>query len=144
MRPHRLNIFLHTLISSKFIITPWLVLLLLAVTGSSQVVLADAPEAICTPPIQPVILSNPVVITNCSNQTQLQTALANGGHISFNCGVAPVTIPITSPLITSATQDIVVDGGGLITLDGLNSNRIMVKPFTPGPIADPSLFADRT
>jgi len=25
MRPHRLNIFLHTLISSKFIITPWLV-----------------------------------------------------------------------------------------------------------------------
>jgi predicted outer membrane repeat protein len=144
MRPHRLNIFLHTLISSTFIITPWLVLLLLAVAGSSQVVLADAPEAICTPPIQPVTPSNPMVITNCSNQTQLQTALANGGHITFNCGVAPVTIPVTSPLVTSETQDIVVDGGGLITLDGLNSNRILVKPFTPGADVDKNKGNDLT
>lgn len=136
MRPHNLKKPLHTLIRSKIIVILWLVLLLLLVAGSSQAVLADAPEAICPPPIQPVTLSNPAVITNCSNQSQLQTALANGGQISFNCGPNPVTINITSPMITSATQDIVLDGGGLVTLDGLNSSRILVKPFTPGSDVD--------
>ena len=111
MRRHIPNIPLKSLIRPKLIAIPWLILLLI-VAGSFQAAFADTPEAICTPPIQPVTPSNPTVITNCSNQTQLQTALANGGHISFNCGVAPATIPITSPLITSATQDIVVDGGG--------------------------------
>lgn len=55
-----------------------------------------------------------------------------------------MTIPITSPLVTSATQDIVVDGGGLITLDGLNSNRILVKPFTPGADVDKNKGNDLT
>ncbi len=46
----------------------------------------------------------------------LQAASSGGGAISFNCGPAPHTIVINgSVLVNNAT---VVDGGGLITLDG--------------------------
>lgn len=94
-----------------------------------------APPAACTPPVAPVTLVNPTVITSCT-QAALQTALAAGGHITFDCGPNPVTIPITSPLVTSATRDIVLDGKGLITLDGGGVTRILEKPFTPGSHID--------
>ncbi|MGB9751135.1 choice-of-anchor Q domain-containing protein [Roseiflexus castenholzii] len=94
-----------------------------------------APPAACTPPIAPVTLVNPTVITSCT-QANLQAALATGGHITFDCGPHPVTIPITSPLVTSATRDIVLDGKGLITLDGGGVTRILEKPFTPGSHID--------
>ena len=53
----------------------------------------------------------------------LATALASGGEIRFNCGSAPVTIPIAATLDirTAAT----IDGGGLVTLDGQGTTRIM-------------------
>ncbi|MCB0166377.1 MAG: hypothetical protein KDI79_19260 [Anaerolineae bacterium] len=98
---------------------------------------------ICTPPIAPVTLSNPTVVTNCT-QAGLQTALNQGGHIAFNCGPNPVTINISSPLVTSATKDTVIDGGGLITLNGGNSSRILEKPFTPGSDTDKTLGNDLT
>ncbi len=94
-----------------------------------------APPAACTPPVAPVTLVNPTVITSCT-QAALQTALAAGGHITFDCGPNPVTIPITAPLVTSATRDIVLDGKGLITLDGGGNTRILEKPFTPGSHID--------
>ena len=98
---------------------------------------------ICTPPIQPVTLVNPTVVTNCT-QVGLQTALTAGGHLSFSCGPNPITINITAPLITSATADIVLDGGGLITLDGGGVSRILEKPFTPGSENDKTLGNDLT
>ena len=64
---------------------------------------------ICTPPIAPVTLSNPTIVTNCT-QAGLQTALNQGGQIAFDCGPNPVTINISSPLATSATKDTVIDG----------------------------------
>jgi hypothetical protein len=98
---------------------------------------------VCTPPIQPVTLVNPTVITTCT-EANLRAALAAGGHITFDCGPNPVTIPITSPLVTSATADIVLDGQGLVTLDGGSSTRILEKPFTPGSDIDKSLGNDLT
>jgi hypothetical protein len=94
-----------------------------------------APPASCAAPIAPVTLVNPAVLTTCT-QAALQAALTNGGHITFDCGPNPVTIPITSPLVTSATRDIVIDGKGLITLDGGGVTRILEKPFTPGSHID--------
>jgi predicted outer membrane repeat protein len=94
-----------------------------------------APPASCAAPIAPVTLVNPTVLTTCT-QAALQAALTNGGHITFDCGPNPVTIPITSPLVTSATRDIVIDGKGLITLDGGGVTRILEKPFTPGSHID--------
>ena len=80
-------------------------------------------------------LVNPTVLTTCT-QAALQAALTSGGHITFDCGPNPVTIAITSPLVTSATRDIVLDGKGLITLDGGGVTRILEKPFTPGSHID--------
>ncbi|NJK80831.1 MAG: hypothetical protein HC914_13415 [Chloroflexaceae bacterium] len=97
----------------------------------------------CTPPITPVPLENPTVITACT-AANLQAALAAGGHITFNCGPDPVTIAVSAPLVTSATEDIVLDGGGLVTLDGQNSTRILEKPFTPGSENDKTLGNDLT
>ena len=56
-----------------------------------------APPASCAAPIAPVTLVNPTVLTACT-QAALQAALTNGGHITFDCGPNPVTIPTTSPL----------------------------------------------
>jgi predicted outer membrane repeat protein len=100
--------------------------------------------AICTPPLQPVTLVDPTIISDCSNPAQLQAALATGGHIKFNCGPNPVTITVAAPLTTSATQDIVLDGGGLVTLNGANTSRILVKPFTPGSDTNKSQGNDLT
>ncbi len=106
--------------------------------------LADPPAPICPRPIEPVELVNPTLISDCSTPAELQAALTNGGHIAFDCGSSPVTITLTSPLVTSATEDIVLDGGGLITLDGNNSTRLLEKPFTPGSHIDKSLGNDLT
>ena len=104
---------------------------------------AAAPGQTCAPPIQPVTLVNPTVVTNCT-QAGLQAALSLGGHITFNCGPDPVTIPLNAPLTTSATADIVLDGQNKITLDGQGVTRILVKPFTPNSHIDKSLGNDLT
>jgi predicted outer membrane repeat protein len=116
---------------------------LLLLTLMPAVVRAAPPDPVCTAPIQPVVLSNPTVVTTCT-QAGLQAALNGGGHIAFNCGAGPVTIALTSPLITSDTADTVLDGGGLVTLDGGNTTRILEKPFTPGSHIDKTLGNDLT
>jgi predicted outer membrane repeat protein len=83
---------------------------------------------ICTPPIQPVTLANPTTITNCT-QAGVQAALDSGGHINFDCGPNPVTIPVNSALNLSTTADTVLDGGGLVTLNGQGSTRILHKDW---------------
>jgi hypothetical protein len=55
--------------------------------------------------------------------TDIQLALNAGGMIRFNQGAVPTTINITSELIV--TRDVVLDGQGLITLNGMNQNRIL-------------------
>lgn len=120
-----------------------LMALLLAFGPTDSQAQTPLTETICTPPIQAVVLSNPTVITTCT-QAELQTALSAGGHISFACGPNPVTISISSPLVTSATEDIVLDGGGLITLDGGGTSRIIEKPFTPNSHIDKTLGNDLT
>jgi hypothetical protein len=126
-----------------------LLLSMAALPGSPAAPLAQAqaeqaPAPICTPPIEEVPEpANPTVITTCTQAT-LQTALEAGGHITFDCGPDPVTITLTAPLVTSATEDIVLDGGGLITLDGNEATRILEKPFTPGSENDKTLGNDLT
>lgn len=54
-------------------------------------------------------------------------AVAHGGIITFNCGSEPVTIPMTetAKVYNDSSDIIVIDGGGLVTLDGLNRRRIL-------------------
>ncbi len=58
-------------------------------------------------------------------EAALDAALADTGApaITFDCGPAPHTIVVTSE--KAITRDLVIDGGGLITLDGGGTTRIL-------------------
>ena len=54
-------------------------------------------------------------------------AVAQGGKIVFNCGPEPIEITLDRPakVVNDAKPDIVIDGGGLITLSGGVRTRIL-------------------
>jgi len=54
----------------------------------------------------------------------LSSAVTSAGSITFNCGSAPVTIAITSEI--QVTRASVVDGAGLVILDGGGVSQIFV------------------
>lgn len=56
-------------------------------------------------------------------EAALQQAASGGGTIVFNCGSAPVTITVTSQIMF--TKETVLDGGGLVTLSGGGTSRIL-------------------
>ncbi len=80
---------------------------------------------------RPVLLINPTVITDCTQQG-VQQALSAGGQITFNCGPSAIVIPISS-VLTASTGDFVLDGGGKVTLDGQGSTKILDIPYSPNP-----------
>ena len=55
----------------------------------------------------------------------LQAAVTAGGLITFNCGAAPVTIPVTATLIVPSNKNTLIDGNRKITLDGGGAVQIM-------------------
>jgi hypothetical protein len=63
---------------------------------------------------------------SCTSQAVV-SAVAAGGVITFSCGTAPVTIPMTATAkIKNATgPKIVLDGGGKVTLSGGGKHRIL-------------------
>ncbi|PKQ60283.1 hypothetical protein BZG02_19995 [Labilibaculum filiforme] len=54
-------------------------------------------------------------------------AVAKGGKIVFNCGTEPITIKLSeaAKIFNDASTDVVIDGGGLITLSGEGKTRIL-------------------
>lgn len=54
-------------------------------------------------------------------------AVAQGGKIVFNCGPEPVKITLIEPakVFNDASTDIVIDGGGKVTLSGGGRTRIL-------------------
>lgn len=54
-------------------------------------------------------------------------AVARGGVITFDCGDAPHTIELTEPakIYNDANPEVVIDGGGLVTLSGAGRSRIL-------------------
>lgn len=63
---------------------------------------------------------------SCTGQKVID-AVAKGGLITFNCGPEPHTILLneTAKVFNDQNPDIVIDGGGLITLSGGGKNRIL-------------------
>jgi hypothetical protein len=54
------------------------------------------------------------------------SAVAKGGIITFNCGPKPVTIVMTATAkVVNTSHRIVIDGGGLVTLSGGGTRRIL-------------------
>jgi hypothetical protein len=53
-------------------------------------------------------------------------AVARGGIITFNCGPKPVTITMTATAkIRNTSHRVVLDGGGLVTLNGAGKHQIL-------------------
>ena len=54
-------------------------------------------------------------------------AVAQGGSIRFDCGPEPITITLDRPakVFNDASDDIVIDGGGKVTLSGGGTTRIL-------------------
>ncbi|MDN5215489.1 hypothetical protein QQ020_25645 [Fulvivirgaceae bacterium BMA12] len=54
-------------------------------------------------------------------------AVAEGGKIVFDCGQDPVVIRMDRPakVFNDASQEVVIDGGGLVTLSGDGKTRIL-------------------
>ncbi len=92
-------------------------------------ILIDAamPVAKCNAPML-VDTSNPTAVVgdgtpgSCTAD-KLQQVATNGGTIIFSCGGAPVTIAIGSTI--TFTKETVLDGGGMVTLDGGGATRIL-------------------
>ena len=63
---------------------------------------------------------------SCTSQAVVN-AVAKGGVITFDCGVAPITILMeeTAKIVNNTGPRIVLDGGGKITLSGANKRRIL-------------------
>ena len=54
-------------------------------------------------------------------------AVAQGGVITFDCGPEPVVITLdrSAKVFNDASDDVVIDGGGLVTLSGGGTTRIL-------------------
>ena len=62
---------------------------------------------------------------SCTSQAVVG-AVAKGGVITFNCGPSPVTIKMSATArVFNNKPNVVIDGGGLVTLDGLGTRRIL-------------------
>jgi hypothetical protein len=63
--------------------------------------------------------------TSCTSAAVVK-AVAAGGIITFNCGPAPVTITLTATAkVRNTSHQVVLDGGGLVTLSGGGVRRIL-------------------
>ncbi len=63
---------------------------------------------------------------SCTGEAVVET-VALGGVITFDCGPDPVTITLEEParIYNDSTEEIVIDGGGLVTLSGGGTTRIL-------------------
>lgn len=63
---------------------------------------------------------------SCTAQAFID-AVAKGGKIVFNCGAEPITIKLdrVAKIFNDANENVVIDGGGLVTLSGEGKTRIL-------------------
>lgn len=63
---------------------------------------------------------------SCTPDTFID-AVSKGGIITFNCGPNPVVIRLDRPakVFNNADSNVVIDGGGLVTLSGTGRTRIL-------------------
>jgi hypothetical protein len=85
------------------------------------------PPTSCEVPEPPLALSSSTVVgdgtpESCTEEA-LRSALTEGGNVTFACGDQAVTIPVSSEIAIS--NDAIVDGDGVVTLDGGGATRIL-------------------
>jgi hypothetical protein len=105
---------------------------LFGVAKQCEVAGAAQPPAVagaCTPPVAAADTSG--VAASVGNGTPgsctesaLRQALASHDVVTFNCGANPATIAIGSQIDLPTDRNLVLDGGGKVTLDGGGRTRI--------------------
>lgn len=112
---------------------------MLALTAWAGVGMARA-QSFCEPVVAEPTASA-VVVGNGTpgsiSTAQLQTALDAGGTIRLDQGGSPSTIVVTQTLVVGRAT--VLDGGGLVTLSGGDTRRIL-RIVNPNPSPNASLF----
>ncbi|RLD69376.1 MAG: hypothetical protein DRI95_00225 [Bacteroidetes bacterium] len=81
---------------------------------------------------EPEDVSNPDYIIgtgtpeSCTAEAFIE-AVAHGGTIVFDCGTEPIIITLNQPakVFNDANPNVVIDGGGLVTLSGGGKSRIL-------------------
>jgi hypothetical protein len=95
---------------------------------------AGNPMGSCAVPAeaQPVDTSHPTTVVGTGTAASCTAsafvdAVAHGGIITFDCGPDPVTITLdrTAKVFNDASPDVVIDGGGRVTLSGGGHVRIL-------------------
>jgi hypothetical protein len=86
------------------------------------------PAPTCASPLQLADVSTPTTVVGTGAGTcthaAFAAAVAKGGVITFDCGGA-ATIAVTAEVKPPKAVDTVIDGGGVITLDGMHATRIL-------------------
>jgi len=101
--------------------------------------LTQAAEPAGAPPVtvdlfKPVEFASAQVVGNGTPESiteeVLQKALDKGGAVTFNTGGQPVTVKLSKPLVaTFKAKSVLLDGKGLVTLDGGGKVRIFQKEW---------------
>jgi hypothetical protein len=88
-------------------------------------------QAYVPPAARPVVISQPNTVigdgtpVGCTSAAVVK-AVAQGGIITFNCGPNPLTIDMTATAkVKNTSHQVVLDGGGLITLSGGHKQQIL-------------------
>ena len=90
--------------------------------------LPPPPAATCTVPAQAVDTSKPTTVVGTGSPASctdaaFRAAVATGGIVTFNCGASAATITLASEV--PVAKDTTIDGGGLVTLSGGGTSRIL-------------------
>jgi predicted outer membrane repeat protein len=98
--------------------------------GALPLVEAGPPPAMtCTATVGPADTSHPTTVVGNGDAATctlaaLQSAVTQGGVVTFDCGGA-ATIAVTTEITVPTDRDTVIDGGGMVTLDGGATTRIL-------------------
>lgn len=96
-------------------------------SGDHSLFSGDPPSVTCEAPDAPYDVSSPTKVgtgtAESCTQERLQAAADVGGTIVFDCGTSPVTITVTSTIVFK--KETILDGGGLVTLSGGGTSRIL-------------------
>ena len=102
---------------------------LATLTPGASALAEELVPTVCSPRLSPVDSSRPTTVVgsgyreSCTEQA-LQSAISRGGVVTFHCG-GPATIAITRTLEVPTDRDTTIDGGDLVTLDGLGSTQLL-------------------
>jgi hypothetical protein len=97
-----------------------------ACSDPSPIVFPPLPTTCAVPEPPPPLPTSAVVGTGSAascTEAALRVAIAEGGNVSFDCGAAPVTIAVASEIVVA--HDTILDGAGLVTLDGGGVSRVL-------------------